>query len=270
MNKRYVFSFVLSIGLIVLGAWHQMKSEPAAIDLRVGTVSGPETELMQLAKKIAKEKYNLNIQIIEFNDYHFLNRALHEGSLDANVFQHEPYLQEEKKHAHYELAILGKTFIYPMGLYSKKWKNLKTLPEGAVIAIPNDPTNEGRALLLLEKSGLIQLNATDGFLATPQSICHNPKNLKFKEIEAAQLIRALSDVDLAAINTNYAVLADLYPTRSALFAEDKNSAYANLIVVREKDRNNKKLNQLVEVFRDEQILILAKQLFKSQAIPAYH
>lgn len=257
-----------SLLLGLLANFYFLDRQP--VDLRVGTISGPETQLVKLVQQIAWEKHQLRIKIVEFSDYHFPNKALHEGRLDANIFQHQAYLEQEKQHNPYRFSVIGKTFTYPMGVYSKRFKTIKQLKENAVVAIPNDPTNEGRALLLLEKAGCIQLDPNAGFLATPRSIRHNPKKLKFKEIEAAQLVRTLPDVDIAVINTNYAVSAGLYPTRDALFAEDKDSPYANLIVVNEKDKEHKNLHILVKLFEDDRVIHLAKVLFKSQAIPAMH
>ena len=175
--------------------------------LKVGTISGPETQLMDVAKQVAEEKYGLHIKLIEFTDYVEPNTALNDGSIDANVFQHQPYLDQQIKDRHYKLVAIGKTFVYPMGIYSVKIKHLKELPQGAVIAIPNDPSNEGRALILLQKAGVIQLNKAAGLYATPTQISKNPKQLVFKELDAAQLARSLPDVSLAVINTNFAIPA---------------------------------------------------------------
>jgi D-methionine transport system substrate-binding protein len=236
--------------------------------LKVGTVSGPETELMKKVKAVALQEYGLRVKIVEFSDYHLLNTALQEGGLNANMFQHQAYLEEELKYKGYRLVGIAKTFIYPMGIYSHTLTHLKDLKKGATVAIPNDPTNEGRALRLLEQAGLIKLDVDVGFLATPQAIRYNPKALKFKTLDAAQLIRTLSEVDIAVINTTYSVLADLYPSRDALFTENAQSPYVNLLVVREEDKDNDQLKKLASVFQDEEILMHAKLIFKSQAIPA--
>jgi len=193
--------------------------------LKVGTIAGPETELMETAKDVAQKQYKLTIAIIPFSDYVMPNEALADGSIDANMFQTTPYLNAAIKAQGYKLVIAGKTFVYPMGLYSKKITKLGDLKNGAVIAIPNDPSNEARALMLLQKAELITLKPGADVQATLADIATNPKNLVFKEIEAAQLPRTLPDVDLAAINTNYAMIAGLMPSKDALIIESTDSRF---------------------------------------------
>lgn len=237
--------------------------------IKVGTISGPETQLMEVAKDVAQKKYNLNVVIVPFSDYTLPNEALHDGSIDANAFQHQPYLDQYIKQKHYDLVAAGKTFIYPVGIYSQKIKDIKSIPNKAIIAIPNDPSNEARALLLLSKAGLITLKPDVTVTATPSDIASNPKDLTFRELDAATLPRVLPDVDIAVINTNYAVPAGLYPNRDAIFVEDKNSPYMNLIVVRAADVNNPKVKQLVAAFQSPEVLQTAQQLFKGQAVAGW-
>jgi len=269
MKKIFLAISILISSIIILSACSS--SEKAHNEIRVGTISGPETQLMETARDVARQKYGLTIKIIEFTDYPLPNAALSEGSLEANVFQHQPYLEEEIKNKQYKLVAIGKTFIFPMGIYSKKLakSELANLKDGAIVAIPNDPSNEGRALLLLKQAGIIQLKPGVGFLAVPRDISANPKHIQIKEIEAAQLPRVLPDVDLAVINTNYAALADLSPGRDALFVENKESPYANLIVVRSEDINNPKLQQLVQALHSDEVKESAAKLFKGQAFPAW-
>lgn len=235
----------------------------------VGTIAGPETELMKVVKKVAKKRYGLNVKIIAFSDYNTPNAALNAGNIDANAFQHVPFLNAQIKARGYKLVPIGKTFIYPMGLYSKKIKNVKEVKRGDTIAIPNDPSNEARALLLLQKTKLITLNKKAGFNATPLNIHKNRKFLKFVQLDAAELPRVLNDVTLAVINTNYAVPAGLSPTKNAIYLENKNSPYANVIVVRKQDRKNPELLELVKAFQSTPVIIKAKQLFGDGAIPAW-
>lgn len=235
----------------------------------VGTIAGPETELMQVASDVAKKRYDLNIKIIPFSDYIMPNRALSEGSIDANVYQHFPYLTSATKIQNYQFSVIGKTFIYPMGIYSKTVKTIKDLKNKAVIAIPNDPSNEARALLLLQKAGLITLKNSNDINATIISIVKNPKQLQFKELDAAQLPRVLDDIDAAVINTNYALPAGLKPKRDAIFLENKDSLYANIIVVRQTEKNNPRLMNLVKALNSPAVLERANVLFKGQAIPAW-
>lgn len=237
--------------------------------LKVGTISGPDAQLMETAQQVAKDKYGLNIKIVEFTDYLQPNAALNDGSLDANVFQHQPFLDQQIKDRHYKLMTVGKTFIFPMGIYSTKIKNLNDLQEKALVAIPNDPSNEARALLLLEKAKLIKLSQAAGPYATPGNIISNPKNLQFKELDAAQIARSLPDVAIAIINTNYAIPAGLYPMKDAIFHEGEDSRYANIIVIRADEANDPRIKQLVSAIQSDEVINAAKKIFNDQAIPAW-
>lgn len=235
--------------------------------LTIGTIAGPETQLVETAQKVALQESGLTIHIIEFNDYNLPNEALEDGSLDANVYQHLPYLQAAMQAHHYSLEPIGKTFIYPTGIYANKTKHLSDIPNHAVIAIPNDPSNEARALILLQKAGLVVLKNTT--TATLEDILENPKQLRFKELDAAQLPRILNDVDAAVINTTFAVPAGLSPTRDALFIEDKNSPYANLIVSRRDSTKKKQLKQFIKAMNSAAVKNQAYQLFGDAALPAW-
>lgn len=237
--------------------------------IEVGTIAGPETELVEAARTIMKEKYGLNLKIVTFTDYNMPNLALDDGSLDANVFQTIPFLQNQIKNRNYQIVSIGKTFIYPMALYSKRYRKLTELPDNVKIAIPSDPSNEARALLLLQKAGLIKLKPGTGIEATPLDIDSNPKEFKFIQLDAAQLVRSLHDVALAAINTNYAKAGGLSPKKNGLFIESKDSPYANIIVVRSQDKNNKRLLNLVKALHSKPVLQKAKQLFGDGAVVAF-
>jgi D-methionine transport system substrate-binding protein len=235
--------------------------------LLIGTIAGPETELVKTAKDIAMKDYGLTIKIVEFNDYNLPNRALEDGSLDANVYQHKPYLDAAIKAHGYQLEILGRTFIYPMGVYSNKYKSLDALPDNAVIALPNDPSNEARALVLLQDAGLITLKSQNTSLLN--DIATNPKHLKFKELDAAQLSRVLPDVDAAIINTTFAIPAGLKPTKDALFLENKNSPYANLIVIKKGNPKTPQLQLFMKALQSKAVVDKAQALFTDAAIPAW-
>ena len=242
-------------------------SKPLPNTLIVGTISGPETELVEVAKKVALDRYGINVKIVEFNDYNLPNEALQDGSLDANVYQHLPYLNAAATAHGYNLEAIGKTFVYPTGIYSSKFKSLKQLPDHATIALPNDPSNEARALLLLQKAGLITLNNTHH--NSIQDIANNPKNLRFKELDAAQLPRILADVDAAIINTTFAIPAGLRPSRDALFLEGKDSPYANLIVIRRDSHKKEQLALLVKALNSIEVKDKAHELFDDAAIVAW-
>ena len=242
-------------------------NKPSPNTLIVGAISGPETELVTAAKQVALDRYGITLKIVEFNDYNLPNAALQDGSLDANVYQHLPYMEAASKAHGYQLEAIGKTFVYPTGIYSNKFKKLSELPERGVIALPNDPSNELRALLLLQKAGLITLKTTQQ--STVQDIATNPKHFQFKELDAAQLPRVLADVDAAIINTTFAIPANLRPSRDALFLESKDSPYANLIVIRVDSKKKKQLEMLVKALNSKEVKNKAQELFGDAAVPAW-
>ncbi len=258
--------FLISLFVLILVGCESKESSSNKI--RVGIISGPEIAIVQAAKKVALAKYGLNVEIIEFNEYTMPNAALSDGSLDANAFQHQPYLDASIKANKYDLVAIGKTFIYPMGVYSTKIKNLYQMPDKAIVAIPNDPSNEARALLILSKTGLISLKPGVGTNATPLDIKENPKHLQIKEIDAAQIPRVLSDVTLGIINDDYAIPAG-FSHQNALYIEEKNSPYANLIVVRAADLNNPKLKQFVEAMHSPEVIKAAIEISKGGAVQAW-
>lgn len=261
LKKLFLLAFVL------LAASCHVKEDPNQV--RVGTISGPETQLMEVVKQVAFKQSGLRVKIIEFSDYSLPNMALNDGSLDANMFQHQLFLDQEIKNRHYHLVSIAKLFVYPMGIYSQKIHQLAALRKNAIIAIPNDPSNEARALLLLQQAGFIQLKKDAHGFVTVRDIAVNPKHLQIKALDAAQLTRVLPDVDAAVINTNYAVLANLYPQRDALFSENKHSRYANLLVVREKESTNPKFTALIKALHSTEVQVAAQNLFHGQAIPAW-
>ncbi|NLP61343.1 MetQ/NlpA family ABC transporter substrate-binding protein [Paraburkholderia sacchari] len=239
--------------------------------IKVGTVSGPDAQVWAVVQKVAKRE-GLNVKVIEFNDYVQPNAALDSGDLDANSFQTGPYLDSQVKQRGYKLVNVGLTYISPIGVYSKKLKSLNDLPQGAKVAVPNDPSNENRALLLLQNKGLIKLRAgagTNGNNATPLDVAENPKKAKLVELDAAQLPRALGDVDAAVINTNYALAAGLQPTKDAIALEDTHSPYANLIAVRAQDKDKPWVKKLVAAYQSEDVRQFIKSEFKGSMIPSF-
>ena len=252
------------------------KTEPAkpaaapAADkpLKVGVTPGPHAQIMEVVKKVA-EKDGLKIQVVEFSDYVQPNVALHQGDIDINSFQHLPFLENMVKDRKYDLVMLAKTFTFPMGIYSKKIKNIKELKDGAVIAIPNDPTNGGRALLLFEKAGLIKLKPGLGHKASVVDIVENPRKFKIRELEAAQIPRTLEDMEIAAINTNYAMSAGLVPAKDALILEDSSSPYANILAVRGKDKDNPLYKKFLKAYQSEEVKKFVTEQFKGSVIVAW-
>lgn len=268
MLKKLSLIIIFFIGCVFALSACQGNSS-ADNEIKVGTMTGPETRLMEVAKQVAADQYGLHVQIVEFNDYTLPNTALNDGSIDANMFQHQPYLDALLKAKPYKLIAIGKTFIYPMGIYSQKLKKISAVPKNAVVAIPNDPSNGARALLLLQKAKLITLKDGVTIDATPRDIGKNPKNISIQEIDAAQLPRVLEDVDLAVINSNYAVPAGLKPTKNALLLEDDKSPYANILVVRIAEKDKPKFQQLLAALHSQAVKDEAKKLFQDAAIPAW-
>lgn len=272
MNTKINFLKVTGISLLtllVVSCGKSKSDDPNFI--KIGVASGPELKVAEAAKKVAKEKYGLEVELVSFNDYVIPNEALSQGDIDANAFQHKPYLDEQSKQRGYKLAIIGKTFIYPIAGYSKKIKSLTDLKDGSTIIIPNDPTNGGRSLLLLEKNGLLKLRAGVGLLPKVTDITENLKNLKILELEAPQLPRALDDdnVTIAIINNTFASQAGLVPSRDALFVEDKDSPYVNLVVSREDNKNEEKVKTFLKAFQSAEVEQAAIREFKGGAVKGW-
>lgn len=246
-------------------------AQPAATikPLRVGVIAGTEEQVAEVAAKVAKEKYNLDVELISFSDYVTPNVALSDGSLDVNAFQHQPYLDKQIADRGYELVPVGKTFVYPIAAYSKVIKSLDELEDGAKVAVPNDPTNLGRSLLLLEQQGLIEVDDAAGLEATPLNITANPKNLQIIELEAPQLPRSLDDVAFAIINTTYASQLNLVPDRDGLFVEDKDSPYTNLIVARKDNQGDERVLTFVKAYQSDEVYEAAKELFKGGVVKGW-
>ena len=237
--------------------------------LKVGATAVPHAEILEAAKPLL-EKEGITLEIVEFNDYVQPNLALNDKELDANFFQHEPYLKNfMDEHKEVKLKNAAGIHIEPMGVYSRKIKKLDELKDGATIAIPNDPTNGGRSLLLLEKAGIIKLKEGVGEKATVGDIAENKKNIKFQEVEAAQVPRTLDDVDAAVINSNFAMQVNLDPTKDAMFIEDSTSPYVNIIAVREGDENRPEIQALIKVLHSDEIKNFINEKYKGAVVPAF-
>jgi D-methionine transport system substrate-binding protein len=239
--------------------------------IKVGTIAGPDEQTWAVVQKVAKRE-GLDVKIVTFNDYVQPNAALDAGDLDANAFQHQPYLDSQVKQRGYKIVTAGLTYISPIGIYSKKLKSVKDLESGAKVAIPNDPSNENRALLLLQAQGLLKLKAgagANGNNATTLDVADNPKKLKLLELDAAQLPRSLGDVDAAVINTNYALSAGLSPTKDAIAREDVHSPYANLIAVRAQDKDKPWVKKLVAAYHTQEVREFINTQFKGAMVPSF-
>lgn len=256
--KKTIIASVAALALtgFITGCGEEKKAaapapkDSKAVTLKVGVSPVPHAEILGAVKdKLAKE--GVNVEIIEFTDYVQPNLALNDKNLDANYFQHKPYLDEFARSRNLKLVSAGAIHLEPMSIFSKKIKDLKDLPDGARVAIPNDPTNGGRALLVLQSAGLIKLRDGAPITATPQDIIENKKNLQFSELEAPQLPRSLEDADISVININFALEAKLNP-KDAIFTESSDSPYANIVAVREGDENRPEIKKLIEALTSQE------------------
>jgi D-methionine transport system substrate-binding protein len=276
MKKKSILSIalagILTFGLAGCGNASNKGTADSKNDkvIKIGVTPKPHEEIVNVAKPLL-EKEGYTVEITEFNDYVQPNTAVAEGSLDANYFQHMPYLKEQNESKGFNLVSVGAIHLEPMGLYSKKIKSLDELKAGATIAIPNDPSNEARALRLLESKGIIKV--AEGELVTPKDITENTKNLKFTELEAAAIPRSLDDVDAAVINGNYAIEAGFNPTKDALIIEDKDSEaakpYANIIAVKEGNENEQKIKDLVKAMTSPEVKEFIEKQYNGSVIPVF-
>ncbi|MBC7580412.1 MAG: MetQ/NlpA family ABC transporter substrate-binding protein [Tardiphaga sp.] len=236
--------------------------------IKVGVTAGPHAQVMEAVKALAAKK-GLDIQIVEFSDYVVPNAALEAGDLQANSFQHQPYLDNQITDRKYKIESVGTTVNFPMGIYSKKVKSWDEVKTGATLAIPNDPTNGGRVLLLLRDKGVIKLKEGVGFKPTMLDITDNPKKLKVIEIDAAQTPRTLDDVDAAGVNTNYATQSGLDPVKVALLREEPKGPYANVIAVRSVDKDKPWVKTLVESYQSPEIKEFIATKFKGAVLATW-
>lgn len=238
--------------------------------LKVGATAVPHAEILNHIKPALKAQ-GIDLEIKEFSDYVQPNAAVEDKQLDANFFQHQPYLDSYNKDRKTSLVVVpnGKVHVEPFGAYSSKIKNIKDLKNGATVAIPNDPSNGGRALILLAKHGLIELKDPKSLTPTALDIVKNPKKLKFKELEAPLLPRALADVDVALINTNYAIEAKLNPTKDALFIEGADSPYTNIVAARKDRANGADIAKLMSALHSADTKKFIEEKYKGAVVPAF-
>lgn len=261
MFKKLLPAIALAVAAV--GAHAQEK-------LTIGATPVPHAEILEFVAPALK-KEGVELQVREFTDYVLPNTAVEEKQLDANYFQHTPYLESFNTDRKTNLAAVpdGGIHLEPFGAYSKKIKAIDELKEGAIVAIPNDPSNSGRALLLLQKFGIIKLKDPGNIRSTAGEIADNPKKLQFRELEAAMLPRALDDVDLALINTNYALEAGLVPTADALLLEGSDSVYVNIVVTRADQVNDARIQKLVKALRTPEVKEFIQTKYKGAVVPAF-
>ncbi|MBB5390643.1 MULTISPECIES: MetQ/NlpA family ABC transporter substrate-binding protein [unclassified Herbaspirillum] len=266
MNRRQLIQFVAGLGIAasLISAPVLAQDKP----IKIGVTAGPHAEIMEQVKKLA-EKDGLKLQIIEFTDYIQPNAALAGGDLDANSYQHQPYLDAQIKDRGYKFVSVGTTITFPMGVYSKKIKSLDELKQGARVGVPNDPTNGGRALLVLQAKGVIKLKADAGLKATPLDIVENPKKVKIIELDAAQLPRSLDDFDAAVINGNFAESAGLSPTKDAIAVEASTGPYANVLAIRAADKDKPWVAKLVKAYHSPEVKKFVLEKYKGSVITSW-
>ncbi|AEX84543.1 hypothetical protein XO10_00425 [Marinitoga sp. 1135] len=262
--KKVVFILV-GILLVLMGCSEKEKV------FKIGATAIPHAEILEFVKNDFEKETGYKLDIVVFNDYVQPNIALEEEQIDANYFQHIPYLEEFSKNKGYtDLIAVAKIHVEPMGFYSKK--QLSEFKSGDKVVIPNDATNEGRALLLLAKNGLITLKSTNSLKVTITDIKDNKYNLNFVELDAAYLPRTYKEDNTvvgAVINTNYAIENGLNPLQDAIFIEDANSPYANIIAVKEKNKNNKQLKKLIELLQSQKVKEFILEKYNGAVVPVF-
>ena len=254
--------------LAALAAFAALPFAASAEKLTVAATPVPHAEILEFLKpELAKQGVELEVKV--FTDYVQPNVQVAEKHLDANFFQHKPYLDEFNKGKGTNLVVVTGVHIEPFGAYSQKVKKLSDLKEGAQVAIPNDATNGGRALLLLDKAGVIKLKDPNNILATPRDVVENPKKLKFRELEAATPPRVLGQVDLALINTNYALQAKLNPAKDALAIEGSQSPYVNILVARPDNKDSAAMKKLAAALNSPEVKKFIQDKYKGAVVPAF-
>lgn len=240
----------------------------SAETIKVGVTPGPHAQILEKVKEVAARD-GLELEILEFSDYVVPNQAVNDGDLDANSFQHEPYLDNQIRDRGYKIETVAYTVNFPMGVYSKKYKSFDEVPEGATIAIPNDPTNGGRALFIFADQGIIKVNPDKGLSIGPADITENPKKFNFIELDAAQLPRSLDDTDASAVNSNYAIPAGLNPAADALLREGAKAPYVNLIAVRSEDKDKEWVAKLISAYQNDEVKTFVEETFKGAVVTAW-
>lgn len=274
--KRFIalISCVVLAAAILTGCGNNAAKEPAkdsaagSSKIVVGATAKPHAEILEVIKPML-QKQGVDLEIKVFTDYVLLNPALKDKQIDANFFQHIPYLDDYNAKNNANLTWVTKVHNEPMGIYSKKIDQLEKLADGAKVGIPNDATNGGRALNVLQSAGLIKLKEGVGVTATDRDIVDNPKKLEIQMMDAAMLPRALADLDLCVINSNYALEADLNPVKDSIFMEPKDSPFANVLVVRPEDKDKETIKKLDQALRSPEVKKFIEDNYAGSVIPAF-
>ncbi|MFM4997108.1 MetQ/NlpA family ABC transporter substrate-binding protein [Aeromonas sanarellii] len=236
--------------------------------IRLGIMSGEDEDVWKVASAQAK-KQGLDIELVKFNDYILPNEALENGEIDANAFQHKPYLDNQVKSRGYHIVPVGNTAVWPIGLYSKKFKAVGDLPEEAIIGVPNDPSNEGRALRVLASAGVIKLRPGSGIQATTTDIIDNPKKLQIRELDTGIIGRSLEDLDAAVVNTDWALKSGLSQQQRIYSETAKENPYNNFIAVKSGNESAPWVKTLVASYQNEEVKAALDKYYKGTAIPAW-
>jgi len=264
MNRRTLAALAASL-IVALGAASSLSAQQV---LKVGATAVPHAEILEQVKDELAAK-GIKLEIVELSDYVTPNLALADRQLDANFFQHRPYLESFAAERKLALESVVAVHVEPLGLYSRKYKSLAELPAKALIALPNDPTNEGRALVFLQSKGLIKLREGAGLKATPKDIAENPRGFKFKELEAAQLPRTLKDVAASIINGNFALQAGLNPVKDSLALEGGESPYANVLVARSGEAKDPRILALAQALTSQKVKDFILKTYGGGVVPAF-
>lgn len=268
-EESYNLNLILFIGVLV--GCGTGSADDGALDedkLVVGVMAGPHEQIVEVASEIAAED-GLEIELKVFSDYVLPNTSLDEGDLDVNSYQHQPFLDAFNDDHGTELVPVGKTILNPMGVYSDTLENIEELPDGAAFGLPNDPTNGSRALFILEEAGIIKLDEAKAETASIHDVVENPKNLEFIELDAAQIPNQLSEVDAAAINTNFALGAGISPRDDSILLESTNSPYVNYIVVRPEHAEDPTVERFVNAYQSDKVKEFIEEEFEGSIIPSW-
>jgi D-methionine transport system substrate-binding protein len=269
--KKTVFILGLILLTGVFGACGTGSANDGALDedkLVIGVTAGPHEQIVEAASEVAAED-GLEIELKVFSDYVLPNTSLDEGDLDVNSYQHQPFLDSFNDDHGTDLVPVGKTILNPMGVYSDTYENIEDLPDGSTFGLPNDPTNGSRALFILEEAGIIALDDEKAETASIHDVVENPKNLEFIELDAAQIPKQLSEVDAAAINTNFALGAGISPKDDSILLESTNSPYVNYIVVRPEHADDPTVERFVNAYQSEEVRAFIEEEFEGSIIPSW-
>jgi len=259
---------LLLVGSLVAGCGNQNAAQDQTTKLVVGCTAKPHAEILEVVKPMLQEQ-GIELEIKVFTDYVLLNPALKDKQIDANFFQHIPYLDDYNANNDADLVWTTKVHNEPMGVYSKKIDSLDKLADGATVGIPNDATNGGRALMVLEASGVLKLKEGVGVTATERDIVENPKNVEIEMMDAAILPRSLDDLDVCVINSNYALEANLNPVKDSIAMEPKDSPFANVLVVRPEDKDKEAIKKLGAALQSPEVKQFLEDTYQGACVPAF-